>query len=78
MFADVGVIVILIVIYFIYACSDLIRNIISAFKQGYFGEESKQDPVITQEMIKQAMENRTYGDFTLTPAVVFFKERIWS
>jgi len=74
MFADVGIIATLFIFYFIYAFYDIIRDCVASFKQGYNGKEYNHEPVITKDMIQEAMKNKTFGNFTLPPAVVFFKD----
>ena len=74
MFADAGIIGLFFLCYFFYSFYDIIKDCISAFKQGYRKTENGENRKITDEMIQEAMNNRTFGDFTLTPAVVFFKD----
>ena len=74
MFADAGTIGFFFLCYFFYAFYDTIKDCISAFKQGYRKSENIESRKITNEMIQEAMNNRTFGDFALTPAVVFFKD----
>ena len=74
MFADLGIFSIFFILYFFYAFYDVIRDCISSFKRGYNGDSNDKNPVITREMIHEAMKNRTFGGFTLTLAVVFFKD----
>jgi len=74
MFADAGLLGIIFIFYFFYAFYDLIKDCIASFKHGYHGEENQHNPVITEDMIQEAMQNKTYGNFTLTPAVVLFKD----
>ena len=59
--------------YFFYAFYDVIKEFISGFKPAHQNVTHKKDRKVTEEMIQEAMKNRTYGGFTLTPAVVFFK-----
>lgn len=74
MFADTQIISVFIMFYFFYAFYDVIKYIFSGFNKSYQKVTPKKDRKITEEMIQEAMKNRTIGDFTLTPAVVFFKD----
>jgi hypothetical protein len=74
MFADAGIIGLFFICYFFYAFYYIIKECISSFKQEYRKTENVESRKITGEMIQEAMNNRTFGDFTLTPAVVFFKD----
>ena len=74
MFAGLDALVVLLIIILYQKYSDFIREGMLSFKGKITGKAKKASPVITREMIEEAMANRTYGDFTLTPAVVFFKD----
>lgn len=74
MFADAGLIGLLFIFYFFYAFYDIIKGFVSNFKPGYHAKQSNERLKVTKEMIQQAMNNRTFDGFTLTPAVVFFKD----
>jgi hypothetical protein len=74
MFADTQILDVFIIFYFFYAFYDVIRNFFASFKQQDKNETQKKDRKITNEMIQEAMNNRKFGEFTLAPAVVFFKD----
>lgn len=74
MFADIGIIGLFFLCYFFYAFYDIIKDCVSSLKLGYHEKVNDKSQKITGAMIQQAMNNRTFGDFTLTPAVVFFKD----
>jgi hypothetical protein len=74
MFADTQIIGVLFLFYFFYAFYDVIKSFFSGFKPVHQGVTHKKDRKLTQEMIQEAMKNRTFGSFSLTPAVVFFKD----
>ena len=64
MFADIGIIGLFFLCYFFYAFYDIIKDCISAFKQGNRKMENLENRKITDEMIQEAMNNQTFGDFT--------------
>lgn len=74
MFADPEIILMFFFCYLLYRFSDNIRDFISNLTQGNNRASENKKPIITDEMIQDAMKNRTFGSFTLTPAVVFFKD----
>lgn len=74
MFADAGIIGLFFLCYFFYSFYDIIKDCISAFSLGNRKTENYENRKITNEMIQEAMNNRSFGDFTLSPAVVFFKD----
>jgi len=74
MFADAGIIGLIFLGYFFFSFYDIIKDCISAFKSGIRKTEHAESRKITDEMIQEAMNNRTFGEFTLSPAVVFFKD----
>ncbi len=74
MFADAGIIDLFFLCYFFYSFYDIIKDCISAFKQANRKKENLENRKITDAMIQEAMNNRSFGDFTLSPAVVFFKD----
>lgn len=61
----------------IYACTvrfDFIKDRFRSFKERFLKNQSKKNPVISPEMLQEAIENRTYGNFILSPAIIFFKD----
>ncbi len=74
MFADTEIIIVFFICYLFYAFYDNIRDLISNLTLGNYGASEEKNPVITDEMIQEAMKNRIFDGFTLAPAVVFFKD----
>ncbi len=74
MFADTQILGVFVMAYFFYLFYDFIKDMISGFKQAYRNVNPKKDRKVTREMIQEAMKNRTFDGFTLTPAIVFFKD----
>ena len=74
MFADTQILDVFIIFYFFYAFYDVIRNFFASFKQQDQNVTQKKDRKVTNEMLQEAMNNRKFGEFTLAPAVVFFKD----
>lgn len=74
MFAEFGILIILLIIMLYQKYSDFFNERILSLKGKISGKQKNSNPVITQEMIEEALANRTYDEFTMTPAVVFFKD----
>ena len=74
MFADTSILGIFFVLYFFYSFFDLIKDCIYSLAQGPSRKKKPSTSAITEEMMKEAMQNKKFGDFELTPAVVFFKD----
>ncbi len=74
MFAEFGILIILLIIMLYQKYSDFLNEGFLSLKGKISGKQKNSDPVISPEMIEEALANRTYGDFTMTPAVVFFKD----
>ena len=59
---------------FIYTIFYFVKSFVASFRQVDSGETTQTNRIISGEMMNEAMQNKKFGDFTLTPAVVIFKD----
>lgn len=72
--ADFGILFVFFFGYLIYSVFKQVQDAILSIKKKEQGTGKGRVPEITDEKIKEAMTNKTFGSFTLTPAVIFFKD----
>ncbi len=74
MFADINMFGMIAIAALLYRIYDFIKARISGFKGSQQQVNLKKERNVTQEMIQEAMKNRTFDGFTLSPAIIFFKD----
>lgn len=74
MFAAFEIIGTIFISYLIYTPICKIKDCIAKFIKAHNDEKCNRDPLITEGMIQEAMENKTFGNFTLSEAVAILKD----
>jgi hypothetical protein len=72
--SDFSILFVLFSGYLIYSTFKLFQDAIVSIKKRNQGNGKDRISKITGEQIQEAMRNKTFGNFTLTPAVIFFKD----
>lgn len=67
------IILVMVIVYLFIVFHDRVRDWCEAWRKSRQQRPSHQPSPLTTEAVKDAMKHRTFGTFTLPPAVVFFK-----